>query len=245
MIRRPTSESRGTPGHAGGAAPASGFPIEELLGPLNPLERLHAPTRLFVAGHPEWLLERPKVSIIGARQASGHGRKRAARLARILVRHGVIVVRGLAEGIDAAAHRATLASGGRTIAVIGTPLSDCYPPKHRELQARLMREHLVVSQFRAGQPVSRRNFPLRNRTMALATDATVIAEAGEGSGSLSQGWEALRLGRPLFLMASILDNTMLAWPKTLLDHGAMILKGPEDLLGHLPSRVDDPTSAIA
>ena len=69
-----------------------------------------------------------------------------------------------------------------------------------------MRDHLVISQFPEGYPTTRKNFPLRNRTMALVSDASVIVEASDGSGSLSQGWEALRLGRPLFLMASILDQ---------------------------------------
>jgi len=86
---------------------------------------------------------------------------------------------------------------------------------------------------------------MRNRTMALLCDASVIVEAGDGSGSLSQGWEALRLGRPLFLMASILERRDLSWPKTMLDYGAMILKNPSELLARLPSRVDDPLSAIA
>lgn len=86
---------------------------------------------------------------------------------------------------------------------------------------------------------------MRNRTMALLSDASVIVEAGEGSGSLSQAWEALRLGRPLFLMASILERRDLAWPKTMLDYGAMVLKNPSELLARLPARVDDPLSAIA
>jgi DNA processing protein len=81
--------------------------------------------------------------------------------------------------------------------------------------------------------------------MALLCDASVIVEAGEGSGSLSQGWEALRLGRPLFLMASILERRDLSWPKTMLDYGAMVLKTPSELLARLPAAVDDPLSAIA
>jgi len=218
---------------------------EQLLGPLNPLEQHHAPEYLFVAGHAEWLSEHPRVSIVGARQASQDGLKRAAKLARLLTDVNVLVVSGLAEGIDWAAHTVTLEAGGRTIAVVGTSLSVTYPTKHRALQERLMREHLVISQFSEGHPTTRRNFPMRNRTMALISDASVIVEAGEGSGSLSQGWEALRLGRPLFLMASILERRELKWPKTMLDYGAMVLTNPSDLLARLPGRVDDPLSAIA
>lgn len=221
------------------------FAPEHLLGPLNPLEQHHAPASLFVAGHAEWLSEHPRVSIVGARHASPEGLKRAAKLARLLTEAHIMVVSGLAEGIDWSAHVTTLEAGGRTIAVIGTPLSTAYPTKHRALQERLMQDHLVISQFPDGYPTTRRNFPMRNRTMALVSDASVIVEASDGSGSLSQGWEALRLGRPLFLMASILERPDLKWPKTMLDYGAMVLKDPSDLLTRLPGRVDDPLSAIA
>jgi DNA processing protein len=138
------------------------------------------------------------VSVVGARKASSDGLKRAAKLARILVKHGAIVVSGLAEGIDAAAHTASVDAGGRTIAVIGTPLSETFPTKHRGLQQLLMREHLVVSQFPEGHPTTRRNFPLRNRTMALLSDASVIVEASDGSGSLSPGGKRYGLGGRCF-----------------------------------------------
>jgi DNA processing protein len=157
----------------------------------------------------------------------------------------VVVVSGLAEGIDYAAHVATIEAGGRTIAVTGTALSRVYPARHRALQELLMREHLVVSQFAEGQPTTRGGFVIRNRTMALIADAAVIVEADETSGSLTHGWEALRLGRPLFLMASILERRDLAWPRKMLEYGAMVLRDPTDLLSELPARVDDPLSALA
>jgi DNA processing protein len=221
------------------------YTAEALLGPLNPQEALYVPKQLFAAGHVEWLRQQPRVAVVGARKASLEGVKRAARLARILVKHGAIVVSGLAEGIDEAAHSATINAAGRTVAVIGTPLSETFPAKHRSLQQQLMREHLVLSQFPEGHPTTRKNFPMRNRTMALVSDASVIVEASDRSGSLSQGWEALRLGRPLFLMASILDQRGLSWPRTMLDYGAMVLHKPEDLLAQLPEAVDDPLAVLA
>jgi DNA processing protein len=240
MPKRPTQ-----PRAADAQSSSHAFAPEQLLGPLNPLEQRHAPKQLFVAGHSEWLKEHPRVAIVGSRRASPEGLKRAARLARLLTEHEALVVSGLAEGIDWSAHTATMQAGGRTIAVVGTSLQTVYPSTHRDLQERLMREQLVVSQFPAGSPTTRRNFPMRNRTMALLCDASVIVEAGDGSGSLSQGWEALRLGRPLFLMASILERKDLSWPRTMLDYGAMILKNPAELLSRLPARIDDPLSAIA
>lgn len=223
----------------------SSFSPEVLLGPLNTEEARYAPKELFAAGHTEWLRRSPRVAIVGARKASADGLKRAARLARILVQHDATIISGLAEGIDHAAHTTAIEAGGRTIAVIGTPLDEAYPAKHRELQTRLMSEHLVVSQFPSGMPTTRKNFPLRNRTMALICEASVIVEAGDGSGSLSHGWEALRLARPLFLLASQFERTDLAWPKQMVDYGAMILEQPEDLLEHLRPTVDDPLAVLA
>ena len=86
-----------------------------------------------------------------------------------------------------------------------------------------MREELVISQFPSGSPVQPKNFPIRNRTMALISDATVIVEAGEKSGTLHQGWEALRLGRLLLLMESVATNSELSWPAEMIRYGAQVL----------------------
>jgi DNA processing protein len=207
---------------------------EELLGPLNDLERLNAPTELFVAGDSALLRQHPRVSVVGSRNASPEGLRRATKLARVLTENAVTVVSGLALGIDTAAHEAAMTNRGRTIAVIGTPLNKVYPAQNAELQERIATEHLVVSQFAPGRPVTRANFPMRNRTMALIVDASVIVEAGETSGSLSQGWEALRLARELFIMKSVFENTSLRWPEKMLEYGARVLEDPEQLLDKLP-----------
>ena len=199
------------------------FRPDELLGPLNEVEKRNAPEVLFVAGDTELLRKGKRVSIVGARKASGDGLDRASSLARILVEQQVIVVSGLAEGIDTAAHESAMRNHGRTIAVLGTPLDKTYPDKNRPLQQKIMQEHLAVSQFPTGCPSQRKNFPMRNRTMALLADSTVIVEARDGSGSLHQGWEALRLGRPLFLMESVTKNPDVQWPKEMLSYGAEIL----------------------
>lgn len=200
-----------------------GKTLEELIGPLNEVERKNAPRELFLAGDEELLRSGPRVSIVGSRKASSEALSRARFLARALVKRGIVVVSGLAEGIDTAGHEAALAEGGRTIAVIGTPLNEFYPAKNRALQERLMREQLVVSQFPVGYPSKRENCPRRNRTMALISDATVIVEAGEKSGTLHQGWEALRLGRLLFLMESVATNKALTWPAEMIRYGAQVL----------------------
>jgi DNA processing protein len=207
---------------------------EDLLGPLNEVEARNAPKILFIEGHREVISAGPRVAVIGARKATDEGIRRTKRLARELSANGVTIVSGLAEGVDTAAHQAALETGGRTIAVIGTSLDKAYPSGNRELQDLLAEKYLVISQFAVGTPTQPRNFPLRNRTMALISHASVIVEAGESSGSLSQGWEALRLGRPLFLLRSILESTDLKWPAQMLDYGASVLTEVEDLLDVIP-----------
>jgi len=196
---------------------------EELLGQLNAVERKHTPARLFVAGDVELVRRGPRVSVVGSRKASEEALRRTRSLVGSLVEHGMIVVSGLAEGIDTAAHETALARGGHTIAVLGTPLDQVYPAKNRALQERLMREELVISQFPPGAPIQPKNFPIRNRTMALLSDATVIVEASEKSGTLHQGWEALRLGRLLFLLESVAMNPALSWPAEMIRYGAQVL----------------------
>ncbi len=195
----------------------------ELLGTLNDVEAKNAPPRLFLLGDESLLQRFPRVSMVGSRKASPAGLSRADTYATELSRGGVIIVSGLAEGIDTAAHEATMAASGRTIAVIGTGLDIAYPTKNRPLQARIARADLLVSQFPVGTPIQRKNFPMRNRTMALLTDATIIVEAGESSGTLHQGWEALRLGRLLFLDESVVENDQLSWPAEMIRYGAQVL----------------------
>jgi DNA processing protein len=199
------------------------FTPEELLGPLNQAERKHAPKELFVAGDTTLFEILPRVAVVGTRKASPAGLKRAAKLARLLAERQVIVVSGLADGIDTAAHTAAIQAGGRTIAVIGTPLDQAYPKSNSALQDTIARDHAVLSQFPTGYPVSRRSFPMRNATMALIVSASVIVEAGETSGALSQGWETLRLGRLLFIMESVFNVPGLKWPEEMLQYGAQRL----------------------
>lgn len=214
---------------------AQPVPTEDLVGALSELEKRSAPSHLYVAGDRALLRRSPKVSIVGARQGSDDGLRRAAKLARLLAQHDVIVVSGLAEGIDTAAHRAAIEAGGRTIAVIVTPLDQVYPRQNAALQTEIASRHLLVSQFAPGTAVRRHFFPMRNRTMALMVDASVIVEAGDTSGSLSQGWEALRLNRTLFIMRSILDRPDLTWPKEMMAYGAQVLEDVDPLLEALPA----------
>ncbi len=162
------------------------------------------------------LVDRPRIAIVGARKATVEGRRRAVQLARDCARAGVVVVSGLAEGIDYAAHTAAIDHGGKTIAVLGTPLDSVYPAKHAELQRVIYRDHLLLSPFTWGDKFVPTNFPERNRIMARLAIATVIIEASDTSGSLHQAAESVQVGHPVFISAGLLDDDTLTWPKRFI-----------------------------
>jgi len=219
----------------------SSIQLKDLLGrPLNDIESKYDPKIIFYEGSMEIPLPCPRVSIIGSRGASEKGLAEAKEITKILVENQVIIVSGLAKGIDTVGHKTAIECGGRTIAVIGTPLNKVYPKENLELQNELKKNHLVISQFPVGYSTTRKDFVIRNRTMALISDATVIVEAGESSGSLHQGWETLRIGRPLFICKSVAENEKMKWPKEMIKYGAMILDEPTDILENLPSNIKMP-----
>jgi DNA processing protein len=219
---------------------------EDLLGSLDEVERKNVPKELFVRGDRSLLRRSPRVSIVGARAASAEGLGRTRTLVRALIAHdNAVIVSGLALGIDSEAHRAAMKAGGHTIAVLGTPLDRTYPRENRDLQAEIGARHLLVSQFPSGHVTKKYDFPTRNRTMALISHATVIVEASDSSGSLSQGWEALRLGRPLFMMKSVFEAPGLRWPRELHSYGAHVLADPDEIFDALPPASDDILADLA
>lgn len=221
------------------------FTPAEVLRPLNDAERRNAPEELYLEGDVGLLRSPPRVAVVGSRKPTSLGLRRAVRLCRLLAAEGVTVTSGLAAGIDTAAHQTAISAGGRTIAVLGTPIDEAHPKANRRLQETIGRDHLLVSQFPPSHPVLRGNFPRRNRTMALLCDASVIVEAGDSSGTLSQGWEALRLGRPLFILKSVIDHNELKWPREMLQYGARVLEEPEALFAEIPDTTTPETLALA
>lgn len=197
--------------------------IEELLGPLNEVERKYAPKHVWVGGDASIFEAGTLISVVGSRAASPEGIRRTRRLARELVQRDVVVVSGLALGIDTVAHRTAIERGGRTVAVLATPLERATPPENSALQRHIVRNHVAVTQFPPGTPIRKMNFALRNRTMALLSVATVVVEADENSGTRHQGWEAIRLGRPLFFLESAVSPTCAQWIRDLMRYGAAIL----------------------
>lgn len=170
---------------------------------------------VFVAGDLT-LVKQPAISVVGTRQVSSAGAANARRIALDLAIAGIVLVSGLAEGVDTQAMTSAMENGGRVIGVIGTPLDRAYPAKNAALQEAVYQRHLLVSQFPSGARVFKSNFPQRNRLMALLSDATIIVEASDTSGTLHQAAECLRQGRWLFISKPVVDDVNLTWPKRFL-----------------------------
>jgi DNA protecting protein DprA len=188
---------------------------------------------VFYAGELD-LLDAPTVSIVGTREVSDAGWKRASQLARELAKSGMTIVSGLAKGVDTAALTSAIANGGRVAAVIGTPLDKAYPAENAELQQQIYAHHLLMTPFKEGDRVFRSNFPVRNRVMAAISDATVIIEASDTSGTLHQAAECVRLGRWLFIAKSVVDDSSLTWPaKFLKNDKTVVLQSLSDIVSRI------------
>lgn len=147
------------------------------------------------------------VSVVGTRRPTGEALDFARYVSQGLVDSGLSVVAGLALGIDTAAHEAALAAGGRTVAVIGTGIRRSYPPGNEQLQYRIAREGLLLSQFWPDAAPSKRSFPMRNAIMSGYGRASIIVEAGETSGTRIQARLAVAHGRPVILSRSVATST--------------------------------------
>ncbi|HEY8805571.1 MAG TPA: DNA-processing protein DprA, partial [Clostridium sp.] len=174
-----------------------------------------APPFLFMRGNIE-IVHQSIVAVVGSRQPSEDGAKKASILASLLGKHRIVVASGLARGIDTAAHLGALNNGFLTITVIGTPLSKVYPKENAYLQKLIGEKGLVISQFPPSAEVQRWNFPMRNAIMSGISLATVVVEAGETSGALKQADYALKQGRIVFIPQSAIENPKLKWPRNYM-----------------------------
>lgn len=193
------------------------------LSQLTEVEQKNSPSEIFYLGDFSLLEVGRRVAVVGSRKVSDLGIRRTRKIASFLAREGFTVVSGLAEGVDTIAINSAIDKGGKVIGVIGTPLDKYFPKENSELQDLIAREHLLLSQFPVGYPTSKKSFPMRNRTMALISDATIIVEASETSGTKHQGWEALRLGRSLFIMENVINDKGISWAKEMINYGAQVL----------------------
>lgn len=180
-----------------------------------------------------WLASQQSVAVVGTRRPSAHGLRMAERIGGSLASAGWPVVSGLAEGIDAAAHRGCLRNGGRPVAVLGTPLHRVYPPEHRALQQAVSQSGMLVTELRRETRVQRSSFALRNRLLVALTRAVVVVECPKSSGALLSAAMAQRLGVPVWVVPGDALRDSACGSNALLRSGAHALLDPNDLLDAL------------
>lgn len=221
--------------------------------PFPPLLRaIHdPPPGLFVrgGGAPE-LLAAPSVAIVGARACSAYGASVARMLGRELAAAGLVVVSGLARGVDGEAHRGALEAGGLTVAVLGCGVDRDYPAAHRELAARIRERGLVVAEYAPGVEPAPWRFPARNRIVAGLARATIVVEARQASGALITADLALEEGREVFSVPGEITSALSSGTNALLRLGATPLTSVDDVLEslgieHAPPRGPEPGGAAA
>jgi DNA processing protein len=189
------------------------------------------PAGLFLRGASEpAILSRPAVAVVGARACSGYGASVARSLGRDLATAGLIVVSGLARGIDAEAHRGALEAEGTTVAVLGCGIDRDYPAAHAELARRVAESGLIVSEYAPGVEPAPWRFPARNRLVAGLSSATVVVEARERSGALITADLALEEGREVFAVPGEITSSLSTGTNALLKLGAAPLTGAADVL---------------
>jgi DNA processing protein len=193
-----------------------------------------APAALFVVGEPA-LLWMPQVAIVGSRSASEHGLATTRRFARALAGAGFTITSGMADGIDGAAHLATLDGNGRTVAVLGTGPDLVYPRKHRALAARIAEGGALVSEFPPGTAGKPEHFPRRNRIISGLALGTLVVEAGLRSGSLITARCASEQGREVFAIPGSINNPLARGCHQLIREGARLTESAEEIVGELSS----------
>jgi DNA processing protein len=179
------------------------------------------------------LLTRTAVAVIGARAASPEGLIAASEIAFDLARAGIVVVSGLARGIDAAAHRGALDAGGRTIAVLGTGIERWYPPEHQSLQDEIAAKGLVVTEFPPESPPEDWHFPKRNRIISGLSRAVVVVEARDKSGSLITARLAAEQNRDVMAVPGTIVGGRNRGANALLRDGAKLVESAVDILQEL------------
>ena len=173
------------------------------------------------------------VAVVGTRNPTTDGREAAAALASDLARNGIIIVSGLARGIDSVAHRAALDSGGRTIALMGNGLDTVYPKEHATLSQQIQERGAVASEYPLGVRPDPRNFPRRNRLISGISLGTLIIEAGEHSGAQWTAYHALEQNREVFCVPGRIFSPASRFTNGLIQEGAKLVSSDEDVLEEL------------
>lgn len=192
-----------------------------------------APPVLYVLGKPEILNSPLSLSIVGSRNATINGRKTASRIAYELTNNGVMIISGMARGIDSAAHKGAMYANnqqGTTIAVLGTGVDVIYPKENKLLYEQIALNGAVVSEFPLGTQPQSTNFPRRNRIVSALSQGTLVVEAATNSGSLITARLALEQGKDIFAIPGSPNDERASGPNKLIKDGAVLVETSDDIL---------------
>ncbi|HZV80715.1 MAG TPA: DNA-processing protein DprA [Geobacteraceae bacterium] len=179
------------------------------------------------------------IAVVGSRLASDYGLATTSRLSRELAEQGVTIISGLAQGVDAAAHRGALQVSGRTIGVLGCGIDQVYPPANRQLFREMAEHGAIVSEFPMGTGPEAPNFPRRNRIISGLSRGVLVVEAAERSGSLITARFALEQGREVFAVPGNITHRASRGTNSLIKQGAKLVESVADILGELPPEGGD------
>ncbi len=196
------------------------------------LEIENAPTVLYVRGELKQA-DSVAIAVVGSRKVTSYGKEVAYKIASELAASGITVVSGLALGVDSIAHQAALDVGGRTIAVLGNGLDTVYPPTHRVLAQKIVKNGALISEYPLGYPAMPYNFPQRNRIVSGISLGVVVIEGTEKSGTLLTASHAAAQGREVFAVPGPITSPNAGAPNILLRNGAKLVTSAKDILEEL------------
>lgn len=205
------------------------------------LDQLHQkPTNLHLRGNSQLLTKHPRVGIVGARKFTPYGRTVTDEIATKLARAGVVIVSGLALGVDSIAHKSALDAGGQTIAVLPCGIETIYPATHRSLGQQILQQNsLLVSEYEAKMLPLRHNFLERNRIIAALSDILIITEAANASGSLHTAGYALEMGKTIMAVPGNITSPYSGGTNKLIQNGAFPILSADDVLEALGINTKD------
>jgi DNA processing protein len=204
--------------------------------PQSLLQIYDPPVMLYVRGDPQ-ILNLPSISIVGTRKPTLYGTQLAERLGRDLAARGLVIVSGMARGIDAIGHRGAMAANGRAIGVLGTGIDICYPKENKKLYEKVLERGAIIGEFPLGTHPAPENFPVRNRIVAGMPLGVIVVEGAQYSGSLITARLAMEFGREVFGVPGNVTQPASFAPNQLIKQGAKLVAGAEDVIEELPTPV--------
>jgi DNA processing protein len=204
--------------------------------PQNLLQIYDPPVLLYLRGDPQ-VLNLPSLSIVGTRRPTLYGTQMAQRLGRDLAARGLVVVSGMARGIDAIGHQGAMDAHGRAIGVLGTGIDVCYPKENKKLYEKVLERGAILSEFPLRTHPAPENFPVRNRIVAGMPLGVVVIEGAQYSGSLITARLAMEFGREVFGVPGNVTQPVSFAPNQLIKQGAKLVTGVEDVIEELPTPV--------